>query len=234
MTAEALSAATRPGSRTDDPGVGVDEPESGGLRSGGPGSGGPEDRSPARREVAGLRLVRALPVPQCEPHPATSTASAPPPAVHPAQCALVLVPEPRARRGTGGWPGRGRRPIDLDDDRPRRTPTAQLPDPAALVTALVPAALEVIAGSRPATQLVRLLSTDAYADLQRRAARAARSRSRPTAVRRATVRRVVATVPRDGVVEASVVVQQAQRVRAVAVRLEGWDGRWRVTALEVG
>ncbi len=191
----------------------------------------------ARREAAGLRLVRALPVPQCEPQPATSTAPATAPEqVHPAQCALVLVPEVGLGPGTGGWGARGGRAPDAaaDDDRPRRTPTARLPDPGPLVAALVPAALEVIGGSRPAAQLVRLLSADAYADLQRRATRAARARGRSEPVRRAAVRRVLATGPRDGVVEASVVVQQAQRVRAVAVRLEGWDGRWRVTALEVG
>jgi Family of unknown function (DUF6459) len=40
--------------------------------------------------------------------------------------------------------------------------------------------------------------------------------------------------PRDGVAEATVVVNDGARIRAVAVRLEGWDGRWRVTALQLG
>ena len=38
----------------------------------------------------------------------------------------------------------------------------------------------------------------------------------------------------DGVVEAAVVVQHGTRVRAVALRLVGQDGKWRVSALQVG
>jgi hypothetical protein len=40
--------------------------------------------------------------------------------------------------------------------------------------------------------------------------------------------------PRDGVVESVVVVCDATRVRAVAVRVEEQRGRRRVTALEFG
>jgi hypothetical protein len=36
------------------------------------------------------------------------------------------------------------------------------------------------------------------------------------------------------VVEASAVVVARGRVQAVALRLEGQDGRWRMTALELG
>jgi len=37
--------------------------------------------------------------------------------------------------------------------------------------------------------------------------------------------------PVDGVVEAVVIVQGPARTRAVALRLEGMDGRWRATSL---
>jgi hypothetical protein len=37
--------------------------------------------------------------------------------------------------------------------------------------------------------------------------------------------------PADGVVEATAVVVGGPRARAVALRLEGWDGRWRCTRL---
>jgi hypothetical protein len=37
--------------------------------------------------------------------------------------------------------------------------------------------------------------------------------------------------PVDGVVEAVVIVQGPARTRAVALRLEGMDGRWRTTSL---
>ncbi len=39
--------------------------------------------------------------------------------------------------------------------------------------------------------------------------------------------------PRDGVVEAVVIVRGKARVRAVALRLEGLDSRWRATAINV-
>ena len=39
--------------------------------------------------------------------------------------------------------------------------------------------------------------------------------------------------PRDGVVEAVVIVTGRARTRAVAIRLEGLDERWRATAINV-
>jgi hypothetical protein len=40
--------------------------------------------------------------------------------------------------------------------------------------------------------------------------------------------------PADGVAEASAVFRGGGNVRALAFRLEGLDGRWRITALELG
>ncbi|MGL4338817.1 MAG: Rv3235 family protein, partial [Rhodoglobus sp.] len=39
--------------------------------------------------------------------------------------------------------------------------------------------------------------------------------------------------PRDGVVEAVVIIRNRARTRAVALRLEGLDRRWRATAINV-
>ncbi|WP_309615898.1 Rv3235 family protein, partial [Salinibacterium sp.] len=39
--------------------------------------------------------------------------------------------------------------------------------------------------------------------------------------------------PRDGAVEAVVIVRNRARTRAVALRLEGLDNRWRATAINV-
>ena len=50
---------------------------------------------------------------------------------------------------------------------------------------------------------------------------------------RRTVSSVHVSEPADGVVEASAVAVGGPRARAVAVRLEGWDGRWRCTRLAV-
>ena len=40
--------------------------------------------------------------------------------------------------------------------------------------------------------------------------------------------------PVDGVAEVSAVVRRGGRAHAVAARLEGIDGRWRCTALQIG
>jgi hypothetical protein len=40
--------------------------------------------------------------------------------------------------------------------------------------------------------------------------------------------------PVDGVAEVPVVARRAGRAHAVAARLEGLDGRWRCTALQIG
>jgi hypothetical protein len=42
------------------------------------------------------------------------------------------------------------------------------------------------------------------------------------------------TEPADGVAEVSALVRRGLRVTAVALRLEGMDGRWQCTALELG
>ena len=39
--------------------------------------------------------------------------------------------------------------------------------------------------------------------------------------------------PREGVVEACVVVRGAKRIRAAALRLEGYDRRWRATSFTI-
>ena len=48
------------------------------------------------------------------------------------------------------------------------------------------------------------------------------------------VRAMQLGTPRPGVVEAAAVVDDGRRARAVALRLEGTEGRWRVTAWETG
>jgi hypothetical protein len=51
---------------------------------------------------------------------------------------------------------------------------------------------------------------------------------------RALVRSVHVSEPADGVAEVSALVRRGVRCTAVALRLEGMDGRWQCTALEVG
>lgn len=118
---------------------------------------------------------------------------------------------------------------------PQPTSTASLPDVQQTCTQLVQAVVEVLSGVRPVSQLIRWMTPEVYNSLARRAALSARLGHHPAgAGRRAVVRRVHICAPADGVAEASAVVVDRGRVRAVAVRLEGLDGRWRATALEVG
>lgn len=120
---------------------------------------------------------------------------------------------------------------------PQRTARADLPDPTAWSARIAHALLEVMTGVRPAPQVVRWTTPEVYAVVARRSALAARrvSQGRAPRVRqRVRVRRVRVCEPVDGVVEAAVVVQHGTRVRAVALRLVGQDGKWRVSALQVG
>ena len=125
-----------------------------------------------------------------------------------------------------------RGPQDEDFGR-RPTRTRHLPDPHDLVAKLAQAIVEVVSGQRPAPQLIRHTSPTIYAVLARQAMVAGRRRT-PGARRPALVRRVRVCEPADGVVEACAVVVSHGRVRALALRLEGLDGRWLVTALTMG
>jgi hypothetical protein len=122
-----------------------------------------------------------------------------------------------------------------DDEEFGRQPTrAQLlPEPHALVARLSQAIVEVISGQRPAPQLIRHTSPTIYSVLARQSLVAGRRRT-PGARRPAVVRRIRLCEPADGIVEACAVVVSHGRVRALALRLEGLDGRWLVTALTIG
>jgi len=107
-----------------------------------------------------------------------------------------------------------------------------LPDPTTWVHRLMPALLECMAGQRPAAQLIRWVSQSCHQRIARRGKTARRRGVR--GIRRPKVLKVSVCEPADGVAEASVVIHFDGRVRAVALRLEGLDGRWVVTAFTVG
>lgn len=117
---------------------------------------------------------------------------------------------------------------------PQRTPSTSLPDPEPFLRNLTRGVLEVFAGVREVDQLARWLTEDAYRKLVTRANLAARARSaRGVPAKRPvhTILSLRAQEPSDGVVEAVMIVQGPARTRAVALRLEGMDGRWRATSL---
>ncbi|MFC6354840.1 Rv3235 family protein [Luethyella okanaganae] len=124
------------------------------------------------------------------------------------------------------------------DDYFAHQPTSRsaLPDPEPLLVNLTRCVMEVLAGARELEQMARWVSDEVYATLLKRVVLAARARAvKRQPAQRPTVQigRVMMFEPRDGVVEAVVMVHGRSRSRAVALRLEGMDRRWRATAISV-
>jgi hypothetical protein len=112
-------------------------------------------------------------------------------------------------------------------------PTTQLPDPQSVSCSIAQAAAEVLAGIRPVAQLTRWVTPEVFGALATRAAIVVRQRGRGAAPR-VTVRRVRVCRLSQLVAEASVVLDDGNRVHAAAIRLEGHRGYWRATVLEIG
>lgn len=141
----------------------------------------------------------------------------------------VPLPHPARRRA--------RTSADVDELFGRqRTSTRDLPDPRPLLEGLSRGVLEVLAGVREVEQLARWLDEEPYRSLLTRSNLAKRSRSarrQPARHPSYAIRSIRSTEPADGVVEAVVVVTMPGRTRAIAMRLEGMDRRWRATSLAV-
>jgi hypothetical protein len=157
----------------------------------------------------------------------------------PADPAEIAV-EPPARRRPG------RRDSTEEEFGPQKTASTLLPAPTPWAGRLVQAMIEVVSGVRPVSQLIRWTTADVYDELCVRIAQPVSSTS-PLNRTTSTGRRGVATTrlaevvrsirvsePRDGVAEVCAIVQQGPRCRAIALRLEGIDGRWQCTALQIG
>jgi hypothetical protein len=111
-----------------------------------------------------------------------------------------------------------------------------LPDPEPLLANLARSVLEVLAGARELEQLTKWVTDDVFTSLMRRtvlAERARRVKGIPASRPALTVLSTHISEPRDGVVEATVIIRNPVRVRAVAIRLEGFDRRWRASAIGV-
>lgn len=119
---------------------------------------------------------------------------------------------------------------------PQPTSAAELPNPTPLLRRLTQGVLEVFAGVRELDQLARWFSEEAYRRLSARAGLSTRARSArgtPPARPVFEILSIRETAPADGVIEAVVVVAGPGRTRAVAIRLEGMDRRWRATSFAV-
>jgi Family of unknown function (DUF6459) len=191
-----------------------------------------------------LRLVFALPsglpalpeVPDTLPtetgHPAPDLRLLPA-LKEPADNAVMMTAaEPRAQRQPG------RRDSAEEEFGPQKTRSTMLPAPTPWAGRLVQAMIEVVSGVRPVSQLVRWTTAPVYEALCATMARPvayAGAGSRDVAIRPAeVVRSVRVSEPGDGVAEVCAIVQRGPRCRAIALRLEGIDGRWQCTALQIG
>ncbi|HEU4542951.1 MAG TPA: Rv3235 family protein [Jiangellaceae bacterium] len=190
--------------------------------------------------------IRRLPCPVSDP-PFDDEIGIPPGTrpVPPTQGALALAfmlpsgvpaePEPPATLrlvdDPTGWTGA---PDELDPfvaEFTARRPTSgeALPEPRRWSARLAQAIVETLSGHRPVQQLLKWTDDAVYSSITSRLA----SRPRTTPGARPTLRSIRVCTPTDGVAEASAVIQTGNRCRAIAMRLEGLDGQWRCTALEI-
>ena len=140
----------------------------------------------------------------------------------------VAVPRPVHRPGPRPRPTFG--PPVQDYFGPTWSTRSELPDPGIAGRRLITLTVEALAGRRPLAQVQALTSSGVFTALS--------SGRRPAWCTASTspllVGRVHVSEPVDGVAEVSAVARRDGRAHAVAARLEGIDGRWRCTALQIG
>ncbi|MDQ1725946.1 MAG: hypothetical protein QOG52_2974 [Frankiaceae bacterium] len=139
---------------------------------------------------------------------------------------LALVPPLTGRTATAR----------ADDDTffgPQRTTTAVLPEVSAWSHRFVQVLLETVEGRRGVTQVAKFVSPALGADIERKSSIRARMAAARTAGQPVVVRSVRVCELEDGIAEVSAVVRRGARTLAVALRLEGIDGRWMCTALQM-
>ena len=123
---------------------------------------------------------------------------------------------------------------------PSLRPVSEAAEVRAITRGTIQASMEVLAGIRPIHQLARRLDPRCLASLQHRAALIRRELTRtgnPSLARlhrNSTVRSVRVCEVADGIYEASAVVVDDVRARAVAVRLERNKQVWRIVELVIG
>lgn len=149
----------------------------------------------------------------------------------PLRLVLLGTPVPRPPHRPGPRPRLARAgAADAVEFGPTWSTRGDLPDPRETGRRLITLTLEALAGRRPLTQVQSMTSMGVYSALT--------NGRRPAWCRQGTAPLFVGPVhvcePVDGVAEISAVARRAGRAHAVAARLEGVDGRWRCTALQVG
>ncbi|MGI8418011.1 MAG: Rv3235 family protein [Nakamurella sp.] len=108
----------------------------------------------------------------------------------------------------------------------RHTPTDRLPSVRQTAATLARALAEVLTGARPANQLQNHCTPTVFAGLVKRTPLPGQGLAR--------LQSAHVSQPADGVAEVAAVFRRGPRGRALAFQLTGLDGRWRITALQVG
>ncbi|HSU45899.1 MAG TPA: Rv3235 family protein [Arthrobacter sp.] len=154
------------------------------------------------------------------------------PAANAGQAGSDIATRSVSAAASAGHPG-GATPSSL-------RPVSEAAEVRAITRGTVQASMEVLAGIRPIHQLARRLDPRCLASLQHRAALIRRELTRtgnPALARlhrNSIVRSVRVCEVADGIYEASAVVVDDVRARAVAVRLERSKQVWRIVELVIG
>ena len=106
----------------------------------------------------------------------------------------------------------------------RHTASTGLPAAVRTGQAFARGMVEVLSGRRPMSQLRALCAPGVFAGLQISIVESGS----------AQLSSVRVCQPADGVAEVAAVFRSAGRARALAFRLQGLDGKWRITALQTG
>ena len=148
----------------------------------------------------------------------------------PSRLVLPGVPVPRPPHRPGPRPRRRTTARRGDDFGPALSSRADLPGARDAGRRLITMALEALAGRRPMAQLRPMTTLGIFTALSQ-------GRRPPWCAGGRTpllIGPVHVCEPVDGVAEVCAVARRDGRAHAVAARLEGIDGRWRCTALQVG
>lgn len=110
------------------------------------------------------------------------------------------------------------------DDLPRPTSAADLPDLQMWIMNFAVNYLEILVGRRQPAQLHARCHRVIYSDLLRRTGEVKEI---------GRIRKIHLGEPLDGICESTITVRFGDRLRAIAMRCEGVDGRWLCTALDL-
>lgn len=103
-----------------------------------------------------------------------------------------------------------------------------------IVEILGAACLDVLLGHRAVSSLRPWLTEEILLALKRRANLALRIKGRAPASQKGSVRKIFTSKVHERAWEVALVTHDGEKYRAMAMRVEFWNGRWRLMALDIG